>query len=435
MILPGNSVLALSENYDLVIVGGGLVGASLAAALNGSDLKILLVESFAPDSNEQPSYDERTVALTYGARLIYSALGVWPEIESAGAQAISDIHISNRGHFGQTHLSHKHANTDALGYVVPTRNIGNILWKQLTNSTNIDLLCPASVVSLNGSESHCEVEIRAEKQTRCMQTRLCVLCDGGRSGLAERAGIIVDSADYDQTAVLSIVSVDRQHNGRAYERFTDEGPLALLPLPPLQIRHDAIFGQATKSGGDRYAVVWTSTDAHLTERLELTDEGFIKSLQLTFGDRAGIISNPSPRKAYPLKRSHCPNPLNGRILVAGNSAHTVHPVAGQGFNLGLRDVANLAEVILKHPADVGNQDILNRYVASRQHDSRMVEAFTHSLISLFSNENLALSLLRNIGLKALEYCPPMKRFLLRRTIGMHRQQSRIALGFSMHTDK
>ena len=412
------------QEFDVVIAGGGLVGASLAVALAATGKSILVVEPAAVDSASQPSYDERTVALTYSSRNIFTAIGLWSQIELAGAEPIRDIHISNKGHFGQAHLSAQHAGTPALGYVVPTRVIGHCLWEKIEQSENISTCCPATVETLLPGDDHCRVVVNNGKTSTSLESKLVVLADGGRSSLNQQVGLHRESHGYDHSAILCIVSVDRPHRGRAYERFTDQGPLALLPLG----KPDQENGESM----DRYAVVWTTGDEQLPARMELDDPGFISTLQLEFGDRAGNFSRPSARKAYPLNKSSLDNPVTGRVVAIGNAAHTVHPVAGQGFNLGLRDVAWLAEIIHDcPPQDIGAAAMMNRYTAARCDDTRMVEYFTHSLIEIFANQHQPLSLARNIGLKAIEYCPPAKRFLLKRTMGLASVGSRLALGLPL----
>ena len=385
----------MSQKFDLIIVGGGLVGASLAAALRNTGIRIAVIEPYAFDADAQPSYDERTVALTDNARQIYTGMGIWEQIENAGVEPILDIHISNQGSFGITHLSHQDVGAPALGYVVPTRSIGRVLYGSTAQSKDIALIQPASAQSLQVRNSRCVVMVdKGREAADEINASLVVIADGGRSGLTK--GLGVDEHVYDQQALLSIVEVDTPHHGRAYERFTKEGPLALLP-------HQQ----------QRYAVVWTCAKNTIDKRLAMSNSEFLEALQDAFGDRAGIFTNPSPRKTYPLSRNHLGMPARERIVAIGNAAHTVHPVAGQGFNLGLRDVAWLAEHILgafSQGDDIGNPAVINAYTAIRKRDTRMVSCFTHGLISAFSNDFIAPRLLRNFGLMAIELYPPAKRF-------------------------
>ena len=400
--------------YDLVIVGGGLVGASLAVALRDSGLSIGVVERWPLASDNQPSYDERTVALTWSARCIFKGMGIWEAI-SNDAEPIRDIHVSGRGAAGATHLSHRHAGTPALGYVVPTRVIGNALMKAIGESGNIRLLCPAEAVDQVEDADSRRLTVRVGDEPHVLRAPLVVIADGGRSGLAGDAAMPVTA--YPQEALLSIVSTTLPHRGRAWERFCLEGPLALLPL-----------------ADNRLAVVWTCLPDTLSMRRSLPDDEFIDHLQSAFGNRAGSFFDPSPRKSYPLGRGHLECPASRRQVVIGNAAHTVHPVAGQGFNLGLRDVAALAELLFeagRTGGDPGSEAMLSEYVRMRRRDTYMVRQFTHGLISLFSADIPPVSIIRSLGLTGIELMPPLKRLLLRRTMGMAGRQGRLARGLPL----
>ena len=388
-------------DFDIIIAGGGLVGGSLAAALAGSDLRVAVIEPYTMDSLEQPGYDERTVALTYSGREIFSETGVWDRINELGAEPIVDIHVSNRGHFGMVHLRAKDAGTKALGYVIPTRVIGEVINQQLTNCDNVELICPATVSKICDLADMTRVSIEESGNSQILHASLAVIADGGRSNLIAANQTI----DYDQRALLTIVRADRPHHGRAYERFTDEGPLALLP-----------------HSGQRYAVVWTSSPQRLEQRMAMSDMDFVDVLQEAFGDRAGILSKPSARKSYPLSRGTVDRPVSGRSVMIGNAAHIVHPVAGQGFNLGLRDVSILADLILQaqdEGTDVGDTTLLDQYVSMRQRETDRVQQFTHGLISLFSHSSPVTALARNLAMSGIELLTPAKRFLLRRTMGLY----------------
>jgi len=400
-------------DFDLVIVGGGMVGASLAVAVADSGLRVAIVEAFETDAEHQPSYDERTVALTWSARQIFTAMGVWSDMEAKGVEPIQDIHISDRGRFGVTHLSSGDVGTAALGYVVPTRVIGQVLAARLAASTSVSRIQPATANAIETDDQVARVSVAVAGQTRQLSTSLVVLADGGRSALGDR--FEGKEMPYTQKALLCIVSVDRDHRGRAYERFTEEGPIALLP-----------------HSDRRYAVVWTGGEAAVNQRFALDDADFIDSLQNAFGDRAGTFSNPGPRKIYPLTRRRVAHPVDRRLVVIGNAAHTVHPVAGQGFNLGLRDVACLAEMLVNESrradGDIGSASLLERYAASRDNEARRVSQFTHGLISTFASDFSGLRLARNLGLGLVELCPPAKRALLRRTMGLRSPGSTLAGG-------
>lgn len=408
--------MAAMPEHDIIIAGGGLVGASLACALSSSGKRVLVVEREPLNSETQPSYDERTVALTYSSRNIYSDMGIWHQIEDAGVQPILDIHISNLGHFGQTHLSCTQAGTPALGYVVPVRTIGSILWGIIQQNPNITLDCPSAVTGATARAGNCQVTIQSGSVTRTHNTRLLIVADGGRSALAQALGFSCNRTSYARSAILSMVQADRPHEGRAYERFTAQGPLALLP-------HNTGSGPVAKRGG-HYAVVWTKDDAEVARMLELDDRAFIRALQKTFGNRAGSFSSPTTRKAYPLSRMHVRDPVCERTLLIGNAAHCVHPVAGQGFNLGLRDVAWLAHLICDPTMKTGDATMLEAYKHNRRSDVQKVAWFTHSLVKGFTCDSNAIALSRNLGLFMIEHLPPAKRALLRNTMGLYEMPDR-----------
>lgn len=409
--------------YDIVIVGGGLVGASMAVALEHTGLAVAVVEPQAADSSAHPSFDERTVALTYTARQIYSDLGLWEEI-APQAQRIREIHVSERGRFGMTHLSHRDVGTEALGYVVPTRVIGAVLHGCIERSATIALHCPAKVVRVapapnNFAEQWIDINYDSDSsrsgKSSTLRARLAaplvIIADGGRSALTAGARA---ATEYPQRAIISIVQTDRDHRARAYERFTPEGPLALLPHSDM-----------------RYALVWTTSSEQVAARMALSDEAFIAALQTAFGDRAGNFARPSARKCYPLSHGITAQPMGIRTVTIGNAAHVVHPVAGQGFNLGLRDVAVLGSVIERahqQQRDIGSPAVLEEYAAARRRETAMVSGFTDGLIRLFGDQRATVGFARNLALMAVELCPPAKRFLLRRTMGMARVTHRQNLG-------
>jgi len=405
--------------YDLVIIGGGLTGASLAVALADSDYRVAVVEAFEVDDAAQPSYDERTIALTYSARHIFNQLGIWEQHIAADACAIKSIHISNKGHLGLSQLSHRDAGTPALGYVVPTRTLGQALTGALKTAYNIDFYCPyqAHKVALNGATAHINIADRDAEKSHQLHAQLVVLADGGRSPLLADLGFKAEQHPYAQSALLSIVRSNIPHQNKAYERFMEHGPLALLPMTD-----------------QRFAVVWTVSPEQLETLSQLSDEDYLQRLQAAFGTRAGLFSQPSERKAYPLARSVLKQPYSERIVVLGNAAHTVHPVAGQGFNLGLRDVAALAEQLLNssgQSTDIGALPFLDRYSQSRQRDTQNVSRFTDGLLKIFSHPSPLIGVGRNLGLAAVENLPFVKRALLRTSMGLGRHQPRLARGLGI----
>ncbi len=391
------------EHFDIAIVGGGLVGASLTCALASTPLRVALIEAVPFKSDAQPSYTERMLALSHGTTRILSAIDVWPEVTARDATAIKSIHISDRGHSGFTRLSHADAGVDALGYIVPARVLGQALMARVSG-TDAEVICPGEVAAIDCDEDHTRLAVKTEDGEINITSKLTVLADGGRSRAREWLGIEAVSRDYRQTAILTTVTPEQNHEHQAYERFTSTGPLAMLP-----------------TSNNRYAVVWTTTSKLAPELMALSDNEFLAKLQARFGYRAGKLGELGERTAYPLSLVRVPHPVARRAVVIGNAAHTIHPVSGQGFNLGLRDVAVLAEVLndaVGNDDDIGSDSTLGRYADWRRDDTRATITFTDGLIKLFCNESLPLAALRGVGMIAVDIFPSLKRSLLRRTMGL-----------------
>jgi 2-octaprenyl-6-methoxyphenol hydroxylase len=407
----------MHPDYDVLIIGGGLVGASLACALGPSGLKTAVVEAVPFGAPAQPSYDDRTVALALGSQRILSAMGVWPMLDARGVNPIERIHISDRGHLGMARLTAAHAGTTALGYVVENRVLGAALQQAVSQSPRVDLLCPASLQALDFAGDLVTATLeQAGKQMR-VQARLVVAADGTRSSARELAGIDVREVDYAQTAVVSNVTPERAHENTAFERFTDTGPLALLPM---------------REG--RCAVVWSMRPTDVDAVLALDDDEFLARLQSRFGQRLGRLRQPGKRIAYPLRLLRAREHVRPRLTVIGNAAHTVHPVAGQGFNLGLRDVATLAEVLTdaaRAGTDIGALTVLDTYDRWRRRDTAAVSTFTGGMIRIFSNDFGPLAAARGLGLLAVDMLPPVKQALLRRTMGLAGRLPKLARGLPL----
>jgi 2-octaprenyl-6-methoxyphenol hydroxylase len=411
----------LEHDFDIVIVGGGLVGASLACALGGQDLRIAVVEAVPFGAGSQPSYDDRTVALAYGSRRIFEGMGIWADIEQRGVSAIEKIHVSDRGHVGKTRLDCADENLDALGYVVENRVLGAVLSAQLQQLGNVSLLCPASVTQLHGDAGSTSLDIDYEGTVQTLQAKLLVAADGANSFIREQVGIRSLGTDYGQTAVITNVSCERPHQHIAYERFTDSGPLAVLPLPDMDGEH-------------RCSIVWSVRKAQLDEMLALDDATFLERLQARFGGHLGKFTRVGKRVAYPLSLRQAREHVRERLALIGNAAHTIHPIAGQGFNLGLRDVAVLAQVLVEaHEAgqDIGTLAVLKHYARWRRRDHLRVIGFTDSMVRLFSNSLTPLALARNIGLVAADLLPPVKRLITRQAMGLTGKLPRLGRGLKL----
>ncbi len=380
-----------NESADIVIVGGGPVGSALALALRDSGLRIVLLEARAAGGG-----DARPLALSYGSRLILERLGVWPAL-AATATPIRNIHVSQRGGFGRVGLAASEAGFPELGYVVDYGRVAQAL-AEAAAATSASCLTGARVTATHSDDPARVVYQYAEEQ-RELSAALVVLADGGAAGESGTEAI-----DYQQSAVTARVVSERPHNYTAYERFTAHGPLALLP--------DSI--NTGEKDGKSWALVWTTTPEHARQLCAMAPEKFLLELRAAFGGRAGDFSAVSGRVAYPLQRRRTQAAADHIVLI-GNAAQTLHPVAGQGFNLGLRDAWELGEQITGHSTDaLGSRAWLSAYQARRRLDRGAGIGFTHALVELFSNDLLPLRLARGTGLALLGCMPPLKNFLVRR---------------------
>lgn len=387
---------------DVAIVGGGLVGASLALALADTPLKLALIEASAPPAST-PSWDERCIALNDGSRRIFTSLGIWPAL-AAQAAPITATHISERGRFGVARFSAAEAKLDALGHNTPLRALGALLLARAQAQANLQWLCPARVQAITLGSAGAQLTLDSGAS---ISARLVVAADGASSALRALLGLTAEVRDYQQSAVVTAVRVQRDPNGVAYERFTPTGPFAVLPKPRLP---DDV------AEGHPCSLIWTLPTAH-AEALHATPEAdFIAEAQQLFGERLGRFLAIGRRIVYPLHRTVSETLTAPRVVFCGNAAQSLHPVAAQGFNLGLRDVYGLA-ARLSQAADPGAAALLADYAASRQDDRRQTADFTDQLVRLFSNRLPVVSSLRHLGLLAMDLLPPAKDAVLRQNLG------------------
>ncbi len=323
------------------------------------------------------------------------------------------------GHIGSCHLSHRDVGTPALGYVVPTRIAGRILHAKIETEDAVEFFCPAEVVHVDRAEDSVQAEIVIDDVRRILSARLLVIADGGRSSLRETLGFKPAVKVYKQSALITTVQTDRAHRGMAYERFIGSGPLALLPMHS----HD-------------YAVVWTLEPDEVEAYQTMSDDRFLSKLQLAYGERAGNFTNLGTRHVYPLSLARVAQSAEPRVVAIGNAAHLVHPVAGQGFNLGLKDVADLAELIhaaAERGEDIGGSRLIAKYTRMRRRETENVLDFTDGMLGIFATDFLPFVVGRNLGLLAIDKLPPVKRALLRRTMGTHGRQSKLAAGLPLRS--
>jgi 2-octaprenyl-6-methoxyphenol hydroxylase len=413
----------VNDSFDIAIVGGGMVGASLAVALKGLKVRVALVEAVPHDAASQPSFDERTTALSNGSRRILETLGVWPAV-AAAATPIAKIHVSDQGHFGFARIDAAEQGLRALGYVVANRALGAALWSKLADHEDLRVYCPARVSRLTAGEQAVEIGVAEPSGAESLiRARLVVAADGVESAVRAAFGVSAEVRDYDQTAVITTVLPRNFHQHVAYERFTANGPLALLPL-----------------NDGRCTLVLTLQRSMAESAMSWSDEEFLAEVQRRFGFRLGRFLKVGRRVAYPLALTRASSTSAGRCAIIGNAAQGLHPVAGMGFNLGLRDVACLAELVAEHLAlhpgnpelrDFGASDLLSAYDAWRAADRGEIIAFTDGLVRLFANPLRAVQRLRNLGLLAFDLLPPAKAALSSLSTGAGGRIPKLARGVAL----
>jgi 2-octaprenyl-6-methoxyphenol hydroxylase len=391
----------VNESLDVLIIGGGLVGASLAIALDGAGLRVALAEAAPPRVDLQPSYDERNLVLARVSVNALEALGVFDA--TTPAIPLRRIHVSRRGDFGAVRLDAEALGLPPFGAVLPARELGNALLRRLDTCTQLVRVAPAQAVAIEAAADAVEVELRSGDTLRRVRTRLLVGADGTESFVRNAFGIAAERRDYAQSAIVTTLTTERPLDGQAYERFTDSGPVALLPL------------------GDRRAgLVLTVPAADADAIAALDDDAFLAFVHERFGWRAGRFARPGRRKPYPLARMLAARTSAPRMVLVGNAAQTVHPIGAQGFNLGLRDALTLAELLREaaaHGADPGDAALLARHVERRAPDREATTSFSDDLVRLMGNDFLPLRALRTLGFHALDRIGPLKRRFALRGMG------------------
>jgi 2-octaprenyl-6-methoxyphenol hydroxylase len=401
----------LLSEYDIVIAGGGMVGASLACALANSQQSVAVVEAIPVDSNNQSGYDDRGLALSLSSQRIFRGLDIWQDLEP-NASPIKRIHVSDKGHFGKVRMDAESMRLEALGFVVIARELGSVLQSRLQRLSNVDHLCPAKIETLQQSANQVSLSLSLPDKKAEISCKLLIVADGSNSGLRGQLGIKTELVDYAQTAIVTNITAELSHNDTAYERFTESGPVAFLPLKQ-----------------NRCKVVFTVSGDQSEYYLSLSDEEFLQEIQLRFGRRLGRLSKVGKRISYPLKQVLAQQQLEGRALLLGNSAHTIHPNGAQGFNLCLRDVASLAETLSATiTKDPGDRQLLESYIASRTSDQERVSGSTHALARWFYNKHIVKAACRNLAMTFIDLVPPAKLNLIRQGTGIWGRQAELVRG-------
>lgn len=403
----------MNDDFDVLIVGGGLVGASLAIALDGSGLRVALAEAAPPRVDLQPSYDERNLVLARASVNALESLGVIDA--ETPATPLRRIHVSRRGDFGAVRFDAGELGLPAFGAVLPARELGNALLQRLDRCGGLERIAPATAVAVEPDDGlGVTVEFACGEARRRVRARLLVAADGSESFVRNAYAIDAARHDYGQSAFVTTLTTERPLDGTAYERFTESGPVALLPL-----------------GERRAGLVLSVPTAEAANVAALDDAAFIALVHERFGWRAGRFSRPGRRKPYPLARMLAARTTAPRCVLVGNAAQTVHPIGAQGFNLGLRDALTLSALLREAQADgtaPGDANLLARHVELRAPDRAATTSFSDDLVRLMGNDFLPLRALRSLGFHALDRIGPLKRrFALR---GMGYRGNAPALGLS-----
>lgn len=400
--------------YDVAIVGGGLIGASLACALGPMGYRVALIEAVSYQAPAQPSFDDRTLALSRSSCRILEGLGVWPHLQ-ADATPIRQIIVTEQGRPGRVVLEPGEMGLAAFGHVVEARRFGTALQQTLAGLVGVDVLSPVRVSGIERAGERVRLVTEADGQGGGLQARLLVAADGAHSTVRRLLGIGAQEHDYGQTAVICNITPEHPHAGRAFERFTRTGPFAILP-----------------HAGDRCGLVWTVAGDEAERLLAMEDAAFLAGARQRFGGELGEFIRLGRRSAYPLRLVRSERDTAERVVILGNAAHAIHPVGAQGFNLGCRDVAVLAELLARDTkGDPGAPGILQAYSDWRRPDQASTIALSDGMVRLFANTSPAASMLRSAGLIAHALAPPLRRRLAAAAMGYRGRIPRLAQGLGL----
>lgn len=403
------------QNVDILIVGGGLVGAALALALRHLPLQVGLIEAKPTTELLKSDYDVRAIALTHASQKILQSLDLWQGLKEHSV-ALQQVHVSYQGHFGASRFNAKDNHVDALGYVVEAPWLYHVLNETL-NTTQAIQFCPAQIQALQAVEDGWKATVKQDEKLVTVITKLLIAADGANSSLRQMLAIPATTKDYGQSALMTNISVSRPQPHVAYERFLKNGALAILPI-----------------GGDRYKLVITAAKDLIAELMGKTAEDFLQTMQTKFGYRLGKFLQSGKRWVYPLQQVYAEKQTATNVIVMGNAAHTLHPIAAQGFNLSLQDIATFADLVTNAFA---NQEswhsarVLKLYAELTQEQQRITRGLTEGLVYAFNTDWFPLSLLRSLGLVMIDTLPFIKKPLSQQLMGLGGKVSRMARGIRL----
>lgn len=403
------------DTTDIVIVGGGMVGLSLAIALGQSGLAVTVVDREAPARAAADPFDGRGSAIAWGSAQVLRGLGLWPDL-AAHAAPIEEIRVSDGASLLFLHYDRRDIGADPLGYIIENRFTRRALYARLASLPSVRLVAPGAVRNLVRNAGHV---IATLGDGATVTASLAIAAEGRESPLRAAAGIDVMRWDYRQTGLVCSVAHEKSHRNVAHEHFLPAGPFAVLPLPD------------SEDGEHRSSIVWTEHSALAPAMMRLDADAFVQEIMQRFGDSLGAMRLVGGRWAYPLALQQASRYVDRRLVLAGDAAHVIHPIAGQGFNLGLRDVAALAECLVdahRLGLDIGGGDVLARYERRRRFDTITLMAVTDGLNRLFSTDLAPIRLARDIGLAAVNQVPPLKRLFMRHAMGVVGDLPRLVRG-------
>ncbi len=368
--------------FDITIIGGGMVGGALAYTLSQGPWQIALV-----DESKEKVEDARLIALNEGSCCLLKNIGIWPALTPFAAP-IKEVHVSHRGHFGMARITAKELKLEALGHVVPASHINTALFTALKKTNNVKILCPATLTSMTQHDETTSLTILSSNGEKTYTSDIVIGADGSHSTVRQLLGISTQKIDYEQSALVTITTLARDHRNIAYERFLEKGAIAMLPLT-----------------GTRVATIWTAEHADIMHLMQLSDLEFLQLLQQKFGYRLGRLLQSGKRATYPLQMQQAEQQQKQNVLLIGNAAHTVHPIAAQGLNIALHEVALLTDYLLTLPSLKGSLKHLP-FNSLQQNFSRRL---SHSLTALFSKDILPINIARQLGILGFDQCVPLKK--------------------------